>query len=216
MKLRARTGFIVVLACALSAAGRVDGGSSKPDHEWASLVAVDLDTVPDYTAWKRGEEPSMLGSFPDLRLRYLSGRTESLHSVLERDSNRAVLIVFLASWCSNSSYEAPRIESLHEMYGARGLRVIGRFEYSSPESVFRFREEHGLTFPIALGSTERDETETRVLTSHFAVRRSLGDERKWGTPMSVLFLEGDPGRPYVAAGEMIPGEIEELLDSHLQ
>ncbi len=56
---------------------------------------------------------------------------------------------------------------------------------------------------------------SRFITEHYRLRKSLGDDRKWGTPFSFLIKDGDLRNVWFVGGEFRPGELEKFLKENL-
>jgi hypothetical protein len=133
---------------------------------------------------------------------------------------RLVMIVYFAPWCPNWANEAPIAEKLYEKYKLQGFDVIGVSEYGTRDEVRQFFGEKGAPFAIVTESEARDQ---RDKTSHYTVRQSSGDTRKWGSPYNV-FLEpsklttsGDvlTEKAWVVNGELIEADAEKFIREHL-
>jgi peroxiredoxin len=61
-----------------------------------------------------------------------------------------VLLNVWATWCPPCREEMPGLQALHEMYGPRGLRVLGVSIDSrgAEDAIFGFTTDHGITFTI--------------------------------------------------------------------
>jgi len=127
--------------------------------------------------------------------------------------HEVVMATWFAEWCANCGYEAPHLGRLARQWADRGLAVVARSEYSHPDEVRRFMGRHAFHVPVVLGSANPDpdrEDEVRLGTEHYRLRTSLGDTRKWGTPLTLIFTRGsDPVG--VVLGEYVPDEIEAYL-----
>ena len=55
----------------------------------------------------------------------------------------------------------------------------------------------------------------RVTTSHFRMRKALLDPRKWGTPLNIVVVDGDPHRASIVTGEFFPGAFDETFGGYL-
>ena len=75
--------------------------------------------------------------------------------------DRPVVISISGSWCPNCHDEAPVLEELYRRYRGKGLAVVSlSYEYTEdPERSFRqiarFRERHGVTYPILFAGTTK-------------------------------------------------------------
>jgi thiol-disulfide isomerase/thioredoxin len=133
---------------------------------------------------------------------------------------RLVMVVYFAPWCPNWANEAPIAEKLYEKYRLQGFDVIGVSEYGTRDEVRQFFGEKGAPFAIVTESEAKDQ---RDKTSHYTVRQSSGDTRKWGSPYNV-FLEpsklttsGDvlTEKAWVVNGELIEADAEKFIRERL-
>ncbi len=127
---------------------------------------------------------------------------------------KIVLLHFFATFCHNSNYDVATIRDLYARYHEAGFEVIGIGDYSTAEELERFATKHRLTYPIVM-----EEEQGRKKTRHYRYRTMVGDDRKWGTPFSMVIdgreieVGAEPlaQRMYVAKGELIRAEIESLI-----
>lgn len=188
------------------------GDDEAHPHEYAPIETIDL-----------GEA---LADDPDLRQhtlrledfsgRSLDGQRVDAGELVEE--HPVVLFTYVAEWCANCRYEAPHLARLYWKYADRGFRIVARSEYSHPEVMKEMAGEYGSPYPIIPGSLNPDpddEDAVRTTTHHFRLRKALGDERKWGTPMNFLVVDGDRERVHAVMGEFVPEELDAFLEEHL-
>ena len=90
-----------------------------------------------------------MSAAPEMELELLDGRRIQLSDY----RGQVVLVNFWGTWCPPCRMEIPHIVDLYESYRDRGATVIGvALNETSLESVQKFRDEHGITYPIGLGS----------------------------------------------------------------
>jgi len=76
-------------------------------------------------------------------------------------ADRPIVVSILGTWCPNCHDEAPVLEALFRKYRGKGLAVVAlAYEYTedaerSFRQIARFRERHGVTFPILFAGTTK-------------------------------------------------------------
>ena len=96
----------------------------------------------------------LLGSFrPDFQLGSNSG--ESLGPT--DFSGKTILINFWATWCAPCRQEMPMLVDLQRVHSSAGLQVIG-IALDDVQSVRKFVESFGISYPILVGSEDVFET----------------------------------------------------------
>ncbi|GJM07892.1 MAG: hypothetical protein DHS20C11_01680 [Lysobacteraceae bacterium] len=111
-------------------------------------------SLPD--AWTQVELSNQLGQF---RFSF-----ENIDGQLMTDQDptlqgKARLIVLFGTWCPNCNDEAPVLVDWYDRYRAQGLEIVGlAFEYSGDierdrQMLKRYRERHGIEFPLLLAGT---------------------------------------------------------------
>lgn len=197
----ARWTALVLGFVALTSPGvEVRGQSERPlpplgsrQHDYASLRNADFE-------------------LNDFEVKRLTGEKVRLGELIR--GRKIVLLHFFATFCHNSNYDVATIRELYEKYHDAGFEVIGLGDYSTVEELERFVARHRLTYPMVM-----EEEQGRKKTRHYRYRTLTGDDRKWGTPFSIVIDGGqiDPAgeklarRMYVARGELIRAEIESLI-----
>ena len=87
---------------------------------------------------------------PNFELVDLEGNTQRLSDY----KGEGVFLNFWGTWCEPCKREMPHMEKLHNEYEDKGVHVLAINIKESDLKVERFREQYGLTFPIALDKTE--------------------------------------------------------------
>ena len=183
-------------------------------HEYSPVVGIDL------TAEVAGAGGDHLVPWDVLR-RDFSGTSRDgeeidLNEVVR--ANRVTLLTYFAEWCANCRYEAPDLVAKYGAHRGDGLMIIGRSEYSHPDVVAEYVDEFGIEYPVIVGSPNPDpdnEDLVRVTTAHFRMRKALLDPRKWGTPLNIVVVDGDPTQASIVTGEFFPGAFDETFGGHL-
>ncbi len=76
-----------------------------------------------------------------------------------RFAGKPMVINVFGTWCPNCNDEAPLLADWYRKYQPMGLEIVGvAFEYSGDkdrdmEMIRRFKQRHGITYPIGLGGT---------------------------------------------------------------
>lgn len=201
---------VFILGGCISSPSPVKVDDEPEPHEYAPIERFEIEELEPATRRLFREH---LDSFDGATR---TGGTVDLPEL--RETNPVVLLTIFAEWCENCAYEAPELVELFHRFGDRGFAVVARSEYSHPAEVERFVEEHGIPYPVILGSPNPDpenEDAVRTTTSHFALRKALDDPRKWGTPMNLLVVDGDLERVHMVLGEFVPEELDAFLDERL-
>ncbi len=95
------------------------------------------------------------------------GKTVSLDDPELKD--RPVVVSISGTWCPNCHDEAPVLEELWRKYRGKGLAVVAlSYEYTedaerSFRQITRFRERHGLTYPVLFAGTTKGAAESEPI-----------------------------------------------------
>ncbi|WP_020155943.1 TlpA family protein disulfide reductase [Caldibacillus debilis] len=138
---------------------------------------------------RRGEAPGETpgekagGEAPVLPLRTLDGTELSLADF----RGKKVLLNFWASWCSPCREEIPHLQKFYRRHGGEiaVLAVNLTFGKENPETVKKFVEDHGLTFPVLLdreGKMMKEYGVVGIPTSFFIDEKGM-IRRKYVGPM---------------------------------
>lgn len=133
---------------------------------------------------------------------------------------KLVLVVYFAPWCPNWKYEAPIVQKLYKKYKDKGFDVIGVGEYDTVEAMKADIERKQITFPVVYESESR---EAKQKTTHYELRKELGDTRNWGSPFNIFLIpaglnkSGDvlTKKTFVGIGELIETEAEAFIREKL-
>ena len=195
------------------AAPAADEAAPHP-HEYSPVVSIDL------TAQIAGAGGDSLVPWDVLR-RDFSGTSRDGEQIdLDElvGGNRVALLTYFAEWCANCRYEAPDLVAKYTNHHGDGLAIVGRSEYSHPDVVAGYVAEFGIEYPVIVGSPNPDpdnEDLVRTTTSHFRLRKALLDPRKWGTPLNIVVVDGDPTRASIVTGEFFPEAFDETFAGYL-
>ncbi len=134
---------------------------------------------------------------------------------------KLVLVTYFAAWCENSNHDYETIQHLLKKFGGKGLGVVGVCNYSEVKEVKEFIGKHQPLYPIGIESSDDKQREN---TTHYKYRKLCGDERKWGTPFTLL-IEAKNIKPegeifatevMAAKGELDKKETEKLIKELLK
>lgn len=87
---------------------------------------------------------------PDFELIDLEGNKQRLSDY----RGEGVFLNFWGTWCAPCKREMPHMEKLHKEFNGDGVHILAVNIKESDLKVSRFRDQYGLTFPIALDKTE--------------------------------------------------------------
>ena len=127
---RAVTVLLLLVACARE---QRSGAAPKAADESGPKTEVG-DVMPAYTAMQ------------------LDGKSFDLAS----EKGSVVLLNVWATWCGPCRFETPELETLHQKYGAKGLKVIGvSVDDTGAPGVKQFVTENKISYPIAIDADGR-------------------------------------------------------------
>ena len=134
---------------------------------------------------------------------------------------KLVIVVYFAPWCVNWKMEASIVKAFYDKYHKHGFDVVAVSEYASADDSRKYFESvGGAPYPVVVESETR---EARDQTTHYALRQTCGDARKWGSPFNV-FLEPSKltqtgevltEKTWVVGGELIEKDAEQFIREKL-
>jgi peroxiredoxin len=194
-------------------------------HEYTDLLKVNLTEV--YNKYvsehqvtdAEKKELKDLFQFKDFVGKSMDGRYVNFHQPKEKGykSAKVLIMTYIADWCPNCNYEAPYLRDMYNKYNSRGLQIVARSEYSDVEKMKAVIERHHTPYPVISGSeiSYDQRQKIRMETFQYLLRTALGDKRTWGTPFSIIIINGDLNNPYVVRGEMKAEQVDPLVEKAL-
>jgi thiol-disulfide isomerase/thioredoxin len=95
---------------------------------------------------------------PKQRVEIIDFELEDLSGTVRRLSDfngKVVFLNFWATWCGPCRFEMPSMEKLYRKYKDSGLEIVAVNLQEDRNSVQRFVDEYGLSFPVLLDKTGR-------------------------------------------------------------
>ena len=115
---------------------------------------------------------------------------------------QVVLINLWATWCAPCRVEMPAIESLHQAYASKGLKVIAisADDPGTDADIRKFVKQYGLTFEVLHdtggqeGKVSRDYQtsgypETVIIGRDGIIRKKLLGAHNWNSPENRALIE---------------------------
>src|SRR4051812_1984114 len=195
------------------------------DHEYTDLVKINLtDVYNKYISEHQvsdaeKKELKELFQFKDFIGKSMDGRYVNFHQPKQKGYKPAKVLImsYVAEWCKNCNYEAPYMRDIYKKYNSRGLEIVARSEYSEVDKMKAVIEKHQTPYPVITGSVIAydQRQKIRMETFQYLLRNTLGDKRTWGTPFSIIIINGDLNNPYVAMGEIKSEQFDPMLEKLL-
>ena len=195
------------------------------DHEYTDLTKINLtDVYNKYVSEHQvsdaqKKELKELFLFKDFVGKTMDGGYVNFHQPKEKGYKPAKVLImsYIAEWCKNCNYEAPYLRETYKKYHLRGLEIVGRSEYSEVDKMKQMLAKNQTPYPVITGSViaYSERQKIRMETFQYLLRNTLGDKRTWGTPFSIIVINGDVNNPYIAMGEMKWDQLDALLERTL-
>ncbi len=137
---------------------------------------------------------------PDFKVATLDSvpRTKTLDDY----KGRVLLVNIWATWCAPCRVEMPSIESLHQDYGPKGLKIIAISvdDPGTDDQIRSFVQQYGLTFEVLHdtggqeGKVSRDYQtsgypETMIIGRDGIIRKKLLGAHNWNSPENRALIE---------------------------
>ena len=125
---------------------------------------------------------------PDFALQGLDGKPVALKDL----RGKVVVLNFWATWCPPCRAEMATLNQVQQDHAARGLVVLGVNQLEDPQTVQRFMQDQGLSFPIALdlfGSASQAYRISALPTTYFIDRNGVIQDVIFGGPMAQALIE---------------------------
>ena len=127
---------------------------------------------------------------------------------------QVLMINVWATWCEPCKVEMPSLERLHEMYGAKGLRIVAVSidETAGDDSIRAYARNLGLKFEILhdeAGEIERryqttGYPETFVIARDGIIRKKWLSAADWTSPGNLALIRTLLGIPALATTDSSP------------
>lgn len=106
---------------------------------------------------------------PEYQVTTLDGQSLTNRDLL----GNVVLVNFWATWCPPCRVEMPGFQSVYERHKSRGFVILGISTDVTGESVQRFLDERGITYPVAMaaGDVVQRFGSPRALPTSFLIGR---------------------------------------------
>ena len=114
--------------------------------------------------------PNVGLSAPDFTLKDTSGNPVSMSNY----NGKAVLILFLATWCPHCANEVSSVQSVYGQYNEKGFTVLAIDVGENASKARSYQSAHGLTFKILNDSNQAVSRQYRItgFPTHFFVTSS--------------------------------------------
>ncbi|MDH3442832.1 MAG: TlpA family protein disulfide reductase [Deltaproteobacteria bacterium] len=129
------------------------------------------------------EPPARNDGFPHALLKDLTGNPFKLNG----QGGKIILVSFWASWCPACNQELPLLQSLYTKLGPEGLLFVGANFQEDAQTVERYLQAHGYTFPVVMDTKGEafDRLQaaflptTFILTENGDLRGKIVGHRDW-------------------------------------
>ena len=125
---------------------------------------------------------------PDIALQGLDGKPVTLKDL----RGKGVVLNFWATWCPPCRAEMAALNQVQQDLADRGLVVLGVNQLEDSQTVQRFMQSQGLSFPIALDSFGNASQAYRVSalpSTYFIDRNGIIQDVVFGGPMAQALIE---------------------------
>ncbi len=176
-------------------------------HEYSSLKSIDVNS-------EKIEGKLIRKILPDFKILNFKKSDYSPERINNR-SDEIILYSFFSEWCLNCHYDADTLKKLFSIYNKKGLMMVLTMDYSHRNLSTSFIEKYGLNIPFTFGELDEKNEQKRNATQLYRLRKTLGDERDWGTPFHILMKNGSKNIVGIIMGEIIESELIPYLNEVL-
>ena len=176
-------------------------------HEYSSLKWIDVNSEKIEGKLIR----KILPDFKILNFKKSDYSPERINNI----SDEIILYSFFSEWCLNCHYDADTLKKLFSIYNKKGLMMVLTMDYSHRNLSTLFIKEYGLNIPFTFGELDEKNEQKRNTTQFYQLRKTLDDEREWGTPFHILMKNASKNIVGIIMGEIIESELIPYLNEAL-
>ncbi len=181
--------------------------SVEHPHEYSSLKWIDINS-------EKIEGKLIRTILPDFKILNFNKNDNSPERI-NNISDEIILYSFFSEWCLNCHYDVNTIKKLSSIYNRKELIIVLTMDYSHRNLSTLFIKEYGLNIPFTFGELDEKNEQKRNATQLYRLRKTLGDERDWGTPFHILMKNGSKNIVGIIMGEIIESELIPYLNEAL-
>jgi len=164
---------------------------------WAGLAALLLAA----SSFAAGNRPQVGEVVQDFAFTGLDGKGHQLSEF----GGHYVLLEFWATWCEPCVHEIPVLKKARELYGKRGLEILGMNSDRSLEKAQKFVSKNQVPWPQAEPQSTKALIKQELKVKWYPTMILLDPQRK------ILLVSGNGKNPL--EGEQLLKELDRLLPS---